>query len=114
MTHKILAVPFADVYPLYVQKAQRKGRTEAEVREIIRWLTGFSEQDLEQHITAGSSFQELFDAATLHPSAALIGGSVCGVKVQEVPDPTMRKVRMLDKLIDELAKGKAMEKILRG
>lgn len=105
---------FAKVYPLYVQKAERKNRSKDEVDRIIRWLTGYDQAGLEQQIEQGTDFQTFFaQAPQLHPNSALIKGLVCGVRVEEVADPLMRKVRLLDKLIDELAKGKALEKILR-
>ncbi len=110
---RIFTVPFASVYPHYVTKAERKGRTRAEVDEVIAWLTGFDAAALEAHLAAGTTIQDFFAAATLHPHADLITGSVCGVRVQDVQDPLMQQVRYLDKLIDELARGKAMEKILR-
>lgn len=113
MTHRIFTTPFADVYKLYIAKAERKNRTAAEVEEVTCWLTGFSSEELAQHLEAGSTFEEFFAAAKLNPHASLITGSVCGVKVQEVEDPLMRKIRYLDKLVDELAQGKAMEKVLR-
>lgn len=113
MSHRIFTTAFADVYPLYVAKAERKNRSEAEVREVILWLTGMSEQELDGHLAAKTTFEDFFAAATLNPFASLITGSVCGVKVQEVEDPLMQKIRYLDKLVDELAKGKAMDKILR-
>ncbi|CAI9386692.1 hypothetical protein MICABA_00533 [Microbacterium sp. T2.11-28] len=104
---------FAAVYPLYVQKAERKGRTKAEVDEIIEWLTGFGPADLQRHLDAQTTFPAFFDDADLNPDASLITGVICGVRVEEIDDPFMRKVRYLDKLVDELARGKAMEKILR-
>ncbi|GGH58066.1 DUF2200 domain-containing protein [Rothia aerolata] len=113
MTHRIFTTAVKDVYPHYVAKAEKKERTKDEVDEIIRWLTGFSQQELESHLEAATTFEDFFDRAQLHPNASQITGSVCGVKVQEVEDPLMQKIRYLDKLIDELAKGKAMEKILR-
>lgn len=106
-------MPFSSVYPLYVQKAERKGRTKAEVDQIIAWLTGFGPADLERHLAADTTFPAFFDDADLNANAALITGVVCGVRVEEIEDPFMQKVRYLDKLIDELARGKAMEKILR-
>ena len=113
-SHRIFSVSVASVYPLYVAKAERKGRTKAEVDEIIRWLTGHSQASLEQQLAAGTDFQNFFaQAPRLNPARSLITGTVCGVKVQEVEEPLMREIRYLDKLIDELAKGKAMEKILR-
>jgi len=110
---RIFAMPFADVYPLYVAKAERKGRTRAEVDEVIEWLTGFDDDELRSRIEARKTFAEFFDDARLTPNASLITGVVCGVRVQEIEDPLMRKIRYLDKLVDELAKGKAMERILR-
>jgi hypothetical protein len=114
MPPPIFTMPFAKVYPLYVQKAERKGRTQAEVDRVIAWLTGYDASGLRRHIEAGSDFQTFFaQAPALHPNSALITGVVCGVRVEAVEDPLMRKIRMLDKLVDELAKGKPMEKILR-
>lgn len=104
---------FASVYPLYVAKAERKGRTKDEVDEIIAWLTGFDDDALARHLADETTFEEFFDDAELNPNVNLITGVVCGVKVQEIEDPLMRRIRYLDKLIDELAKGKAMTKILR-
>ncbi|MGZ8803807.1 MAG: DUF2200 domain-containing protein [Microbacterium sp.] len=111
--HRIFTTSFASVYPLYVAKAERKGRTSVEVDEIIEWLTGFDESTLRAHLADGTTFEQFFADARLNPSAALITGTVCGVRVQEVEDPLMQKIRYLDLLIDELARGKAMEKILR-
>jgi len=112
--HRIFSTPFSSVYPLYVRKAERKGRTQAEVDQVVRWLTGYSEAQLRQQIAAGSDLRAFFDQApAMNPNGALITGVVCGVRVQEVADPLMRKIRWLDKLVDELAKGKAMDKILR-
>ena len=105
---------FARVYPLYVQKAERKKRKKSEVDQIIRWLTGYTQAGLEKQVKRQSDFETFFaQAPAMHPNASLIKGVVCGVRVEEVEDPLMRKIRYLDKLIDELAKGKAMEKILR-
>ena len=105
---------FADVYPLYVQKARRKNRTQTEVDQVICWLTGYSQKGLQQQITRGSSFETFFaQAPVLNPNRSLIKGVVCGVRVEEIEDALMQNIRYLDKLIDELAKGKAMEKILR-
>ena len=113
--HRIYATSVASVYPHYVAKAQKKGRTKAEVDEIIRWLTGFSQEELEGHLAKKSDFETFFaQAPRPHPARADIKGVVCGVRVEEVAEPLMREIRYLDKLIDELAKGKAMEKILRG
>lgn len=110
---RIQSLTFASVYPLYVQKVERKGRTQAELDEVIRWLTGFDDADIQRHIAAGTTFTELFDKARLHPNATLITGVICGVRVEEIDDPFMQKLRYMDKLVDELAKGKPMEKILR-
>lgn len=108
------AMSFAKVYPLYVQKAKKKGRTKEEVDEIIFWLTGHRAKSLQSALDAETDLETFFaDAPRFHPNASLIKGVVCGVRVEEIEDETMRKVRCLDKLIDELAKGKAMEKILR-
>jgi len=112
--HRIYAASFASVYPLYVAKAERKGRTSAEVDTIILWLTGFSPEAFAEHLAAKTDFQAFFAAApALNPARAKITGVVCGVRVEDVAEPLMREIRYLDKLIDELAKGKAMEKILR-
>ncbi len=105
---------FASVYPHYVAKVEKKGRTKAEVDEIIRWLTGYTQKKLEAQIEKKTTFEDFFDQAPkMNPSRALITGVVCGVRIEEIEEPTMREIRYLDKLIDELAKGKAMEKILR-
>lgn len=114
MGHRIFTTAVADVYPHYVTKAERKGRTQAEVDEVIRWLTGFDQATLTRHLEQQTTFEDFFGSADLNPHVDLITGSVCGVKVQEVEDPLMRQIRYLDKLVDELAKGKAMEKVLRG
>jgi hypothetical protein len=112
--HRIFTTEFAKVYPLYVQKAERKNRTKDEVDRIIRWLTGYSQAGLEKQIKQQSDFETFFSQApAIHPNISLIKGVVCGVRVEEVADPLMQKIRYLDKLIDELAKGKAMERILR-
>lgn len=104
---------FASVYPHYVAKAEKKGRTKAEVDEIIRWLTGYSQKELESHLEKQTDFETFISKAKLNPSRTLIKGVVCGVRVEDVQEPIMREIRYLDKLIDELAKGKAMDKILR-
>jgi hypothetical protein len=105
---------FASVYPLYIQKAERKGRTKAEVDAIIFWLTGYNEQTFQQHIAQNSDFETFFaQAPQLNPNVSKITGVICGYRVEEIEDKLMQKIRYLDKLIDELAKGKAMEKILR-
>jgi hypothetical protein len=112
--HPVFAMKFAKVYPLYVQKAERKDRTKEEVDKIICWLTGYDQKGLAKQIKKESDIETFFaEAPRMHPNRALIKGVVCGVRVEEVVDPLMRKVRYLDKLIDELAKGKKMEKILR-
>src|SRR5690554_5025001 len=110
---KIFAMPFATVYPLYVTKVERKGRTAAEVDQVIRWLTGFDESEVTAHLEAGTTFEDFFADARLNPNAPMITGVVCGVRVEEIDDPLMQKIRYLDKLVDELARGKAMEKVLR-
>jgi hypothetical protein len=110
---RIFATPFAAVYPLYVTKLQKKGRTQAELDQTIEWLTGFDESTLTRLIDEGATFEEFFGAAHLNPNTTLITGVVCGVRVEEIEDPLMQKIRYLDKLVDELAKGKAMEKVLR-
>lgn len=111
--HRIFTTSFASVYPLYVAKAERKGRTKAEVDEVIEWLTGFDEARLNRHLAEATTFEEFFADAHLNPNASLITGVVCGVRVQEVEDPLMQKIRYLDLLVDELARGKSMGKILR-
>ena len=112
--HRIFTMKFSSVYPLYLQKAERKGRTQAEVDQIISWLTGYSAAELQQQLDQGTDFRTFFNMApVMNPKVALIKGVVCGVRVEEVADPLMQKIRYLDKLIDELAKGKSMEKILR-
>lgn len=113
MAHRVFSMPVAEVYPHYVTKVERKGRTEAEVREAVCWLAGFDDATLQHHLDDRTSFEDFFAAATLHPHASLITGSVCGVKVQEVEDPLMRRIRYLDKLIDEIAQGRPMTKVLR-
>ena len=113
MEHRIFTTSVASVYPHYVAKVEKKGRTQAELDETIEWLTGYDDAQLQHHLEAGTTFEDFFAAAHLNPNASLITGSVCGVKVQEVEDPLMRQIRYLDKLVDELAKGKAMAKILR-
>lgn len=110
---RVFAYSFASVYPLYLAKVEKKGRTKSELDQVIRWLTGFDEASLNHHLVARSTLEEFFAAASLHPNAPLITGVVCGVRVELVEDPLMRKIRYLDKLVDELAKGKAMAKILR-
>lgn len=112
--HRIYTTSVAGVYPLYVTKAEKKGRTQAEVDEIICWLTGYSQAELTAQLEKQTDFETFFaEAPQPNPARALITGTVCGVRVQDIQEPTMREIRYLDKLIDELAKGKAMEKILR-
>lgn len=112
--HRVYGVSVASVYPLYVAKAERKGRTAAQVDEIICWLTGHDRDSLKAELEAGTSFENFFSRApAMNPSRSLIKGVVCGVRVEDIEEPTMREIRYLDKLVDELAKGKAMEKILR-
>ena len=113
--HRIFTTSFASVYPHYVAKAERKGRTKAEVDEIILWLTGFSQAELDAQIATKTDFETFFaQAPRLNPTRAEIKRLICGIRVEEVADPLMREIRYMDKLIDELAKGKAMAKILRG
>ncbi len=112
--HSVFAMAFAKVYPMYVQKAERKSRTKEEVDQIICWLTGYDQAGLQQQIEQGNDFQTFFaQAPAIHPNSSLIKGVVCGIRVEDIDDPLMQQIRHLDKLIDELAKGKAMEKILR-
>jgi len=112
--HRIFATKFSSVYPLYVRKAERKGRTKEDVDRIICWLTGYDDVGLQQQLQQESNLETFFARApAIHPNSSLIKGVVCGVRVEEVEDPLMRKIRYLDKLIDELAKGKLMAKILR-
>ena len=112
--HRIYTISVASVYPHYVAKAEKKGRTRAEVDEIIRWLTGYSQEELEAQLEKQTDFETFFaEAPQLNPSRALIKGVICGVRLEDIEEPTMREIRYLDKLIDELANGKAMEKILR-
>lgn len=113
MGHRIFETAVAAVYPHYQTKVEKKGRTKAELDEVMCWLTGFTQAELEAVLADELTFREFFDQATLNPTASLITGSVCGVKVQEVEDPFMRQIRYLDKLVDGLAKGRAMEKVLR-
>lgn len=111
---KVYAMSFGKVYPCLVAKAERKGRTKAEVDEIIRWLTGYSQEALEQALEKDRSYGDLFrNAPAMNPSRKLIKGSICGIKLETIEEPLMQDIRYLDKLVDELAKGKAMEKILR-
>lgn len=112
--HRIFSTPFASVYPMYVQKAERKNRTKEEVDQIICWLTGYDEAGLHRQIELRNDFETFFaEAPALHPNRSLIQGAVCGVRVEAIEDPLMREIRYLDKLVDELAQGRPMEKILR-
>lgn len=107
-------IPFADVYPLYVQKAERKGRTKQEVDEVLCWLTGYRPAGLAKQIRSGADLEAFFRSApALHPKAAQVTGVICGVRIEAIADPLMQKIRIMDKLVDELAKGRPMEKILR-
>jgi hypothetical protein len=110
---RVFTTSVAAVYPHYVAKVEKKGRTNDELDQVIRWLTGFDEAALRRHLADGTTFEDFFAAAQLNPNASLITGPVCGVRVESVEDPLMQKIRYLDKLVDELAKGKAMEKVLR-
>ena len=112
--HRIYGMSFASVYPHYVAKAEKKGRTKAEVDQIISWLTGYGQKELQAQLKKQTDFETFFaEAPKINPSRALIKGVVCGVRVEDIEEPTMREIRYLDKLIDELARGKAMDKILR-
>ena len=114
MTHKVFSMSFGRIYPMYVAKAEKKGRTKEEVDKIILWMTGYDEEGLQKVLREEKTVEHFFqEAPKLHPNRTLIKGVICGVRVEEIEDPLMREVRYLDKLIDELAKGKAMEKILR-
>lgn len=111
--HRIFTTSFASVYPLYVTKVEKKGRSQAELDAVISWLTGFDAAELAHHLDARTTFEAFFAQARLHPNAVKITGVVCGVRVEAVEDPLMQKIRYLDKLVDELAKGKALDKVLR-
>lgn len=110
---RIFTTSVSSVYPHYVTKVEKKGRTQAELNQVITWLTGFDDAELAGHLDSGTTFEDFFDRARLNPNASLITGSVCGVRVESVEDPLMQKIRYLDKLVDELAKGRPMEKVLR-
>jgi hypothetical protein len=110
---KVFEMPVADVYVLYEQKIKRKGGDVANLDAVITWLTGFDKRTIKKHITVRTSFRDFFKAARLNPKAKLITGSICGVKIQEIDDPLMKKVRYLDKLVDEVANGRPMNKVLR-
>jgi len=110
---RIFTTSVASVYPHYVTKAERKGRTKAEVDEVITWLTGYDQKALDAHLAGRTTFEDFFARAELNPNVSLITGTVCGIRVEEVEDPLMQQIRWLDKLVDELAKGRPMSKILR-
>jgi hypothetical protein len=112
--HRIFTTSVASVYPHYVAKVEKKGRTQTELDEAIRWLTGYDDAELAEHLADGTTFADFFARAHLNPNAALITGTVCGIRVEEVEDPLMQQIRYLDKLVDELAKGRPMTKVLRG
>ena len=111
--HRIFTTSVASVYPHYVAKVEKKGRTNAELDEVIEWLTGFDETELKQHLADGTTFEDFFADAHLNPKASQITGSICGYKVEDIEDPLMQKIRYLDKLVEELAQGRPMEKVLR-
>lgn len=112
--HPIFRMSVAKVYPLYVKKVERKGRTQSEVDEVMRWLTGYSDDEIEKHLDTETNFQDFFDQAPkMHPNRELITGMICGVRVENIEQPTMKAIRQLDQLVDEIARGKKMEKILR-
>jgi hypothetical protein len=112
--HRIFSSTVASVYPLYLAKVERKGRTKDELDAVIRWLTGFDQAELERHLAAGTTFAGFFGQARLNPNVTRITGVVCGVRVEAIEDPLMQQIRYLDKLVDELAKGRPLEKVLRG
>ena len=111
---RIAKMTFASVYPLYLEKVEKKGRTRAELQQVIEWLTSFNQKKLQELIKENANFETFFERAALNPNAHLISGVICGVRVEEIKDPLTQQVRYLDKLVDELAKGRKMEKILRG
>ncbi len=112
--HRIYSVSVASVYPHYIAKVAKKGCTKAEVDEVIRWLTGYSQEELEQQLTQGENFENFFaHASRLNPARSMITGKICGVRIEDIQETTMREIRYLDKLIDELSKGRSMEKVLR-
>lgn len=113
--HRLYTVPVANVYPYYVAKAEKKKRTQAEVDAVLRWLTGYSAKQLAKHLEAGTDFETFFAKAPKpNPARLLVTGTICGVKIEAIEDPLMREIRVLDKLVDELAKGRPLEKVLRG
>ena len=111
--HRIFALPVASVYPLYIEKVEKKGRTQDELDAAITWLTGYDESELRRHLAQGTTFADFFAGARLNANAGRITGVICGVRVEEIEDPLMQQIRYLDKLVDELAKGRALEKVLR-
>lgn len=111
--HKVYLMAFSRIYPLYITKVEKKGRTKDEVDQVIRWLTGFTQKQLQKQIDTNKTLTEFFDAAKIHQNAPLITGVICGVRIEEIEEPLMQKIRYMDKLVDELAKGRPMEKILR-
>ena len=113
MNQRVFGMPVARVWPLYVEKLARKGRTEEELTEVTRWLTGFTDAELRERLDDGTTFEQFFAEARLNPNASLITGVICGMRVEQIEDPLMQRIRYLDKLVDELYKGKAMEKVLR-
>jgi hypothetical protein len=110
---RIFTTSVASVYPHYVTKVVKKGRTEPELRQVIEWLTGFDQAAMDEHLAAGTTFEDFFAAARLNPRASSITGTICGVRVEEIDDPLMQQIRYLDKLVDELAKGRSMDRVLR-
>ena len=110
---RVFAMSVASVYPLYLKKVERKGRTQDELDQVITWLTGYSATELQEHLDAETTFEDFFAAAELNPKATLITGSICGIRVEDIDDPLMQQIRYLDKLVDELAKGRPLVKILR-
>jgi hypothetical protein len=113
MTHRVFDMAVADVYPHYIDKVVKKGRTEAELEEVTKWLTGFDGPAVKKMLEARTTFRDFFSQAALNPKAELITGSICGVKIQEIEDPLMKKIRYWDKVVDELAKGRSIEKVMR-
>jgi hypothetical protein len=112
-THRIYTMSLASVYPLYLAKVEKKGRTKDELDAVICWLAGYDDSELDRHLAAGTTFADFFAEARLHPNAALITGVICGVRVEAIEDPLMQQIRYLDKLVDELARGRALDKVLR-
>ena len=111
---RVFAMQVSKVWPLYIAKLERKERNLEDLKTVTRWLTGFTQQELDQHLAGGSTFAEFFEKAHINPNAELITGVICGVRVEQIEDPLMQKIRYLDKLVDELFKGKSIEKVLRG